>query len=49
MPCNTHLTSGMKGGLKVNEHQERLRELYRQALKDYTPAILMKLVDEKLL
>jgi hypothetical protein len=38
-----------EGGLKVNEHRERLRELYSQASKDYTPATLMKLIDEKLL
>ena len=49
MAYNTHLAYGVKGGLKVDEHRERLMELCKQASNYHVLATLMKLSDEKLL
>jgi hypothetical protein len=49
MPANTHLTDGVKGGLKVDELRERLRELGKQASNHQAPEEIMKLNAEKLL
>ena len=45
----TPISRVTEGERKVDEHRERWMELYKQTSKDYAPATLMKLMDERLL